>query len=86
MWRERCRANLANRESLKNDLNIAKEGTVFKFGEPVEFTRGGRHQFITYHHREGRKLVFTVGPYALYASFEKLVEMKKHYGLEVKSL
>lgn len=85
-WRDKCRAVLAQRESLKQELSAAKEGTIFKFGEPVEFTRGGRHQYMTYHHREGRKLVFTVGPYAMYASFEKLVEMKKRYGLEVKGL
>lgn len=64
MWRERCRANLANRESLKKDLATAKQGDVFKFSSPVQFTKGTFEQ-MTFHHTEKRRHVFMVGPFAM---------------------
>ena len=82
LWRERCRANLANCESLKKELATAKEGDVFKFGSPVQFTKGTFDQ-MTFHRKEKRRHVFMVGPFVMYASFDQLMSMKLQYGLEV---
>ena len=82
LWRERCRANLANCESLKKELATAKEGDVFKFGSPVRFTKGTFEQ-MTFHRTEKRRHVFMVGPFVMYASFDRLMSMKRQYGLEV---
>ena len=84
MWRERCRANLANRESLKKDLATAKQGDVFKFSSPVQFTKGTFDK-MTFHHGEKRRHVFMVGPFAMYATFDQLMSMKLQYGFEVTS-